>query len=47
MALVAVALYFGWAKTNKSSRLWLAGPTILTAMFVVLAVGDISTLPPF
>lgn len=45
MAAVAVGIYFRWAKKEKPSKFWFVGPTVLTAMFVALAAGDISTLP--
>ena len=45
MAIIAVVLYFNWARTEKPSRFWFAGPIILTAMFVALAVGDVASLP--
>lgn len=46
MAVVAIALYFRWAKAENPSRFWVVGPIILTAMFTALAAGDIATLPP-
>lgn len=46
MAIVAIALYFRWAKAENPSRFWVVGPIILTAMFMALAAGDIATLPP-
>ncbi len=46
MAVIAIALYFRWAKTEKPSRFWFVGPVILTAMFTVLAAADVTTLPP-
>jgi len=45
MAVVGIVLYFRWAKLEKPSRFWFAGPIILAAMFVALAAGDIATLP--
>lgn len=45
MATVAVSLYFRWAKNEKPSKFWYAGPIILTAMFALLAAGEIPTLP--
>ena len=45
MAMVGTVLYFRWAKMEKPSRSWFAGPIILAVMFVALAAGDIATLP--
>jgi hypothetical protein len=45
MAIIAIILYFRWAKAEKPSRYWFAGPTIMAAMFSALAAGDIATLP--
>lgn len=45
MAIIAVALYFRWAVTERSTRFWFIGPIILAAMFTALAAGDIATLP--
>lgn len=45
MAVAATVLYFRWAWSAKQSRFWFAGPVVLAAMFIALAVGDISTLP--
>ncbi|MBV1868882.1 MAG: hypothetical protein KUG69_13410 [Marinosulfonomonas sp.] len=45
MAVIGTALYFRWAKTEKSTRFWFAGPIILSALFIALAAGDIATLP--
>jgi hypothetical protein len=45
LAIIATTLYFRWAKAEKPSRFWFAGPIILAAMFVALALGDIATLP--
>jgi hypothetical protein len=47
MAIVGTALYFRWAKMEKPSRFWFAGPIILAVMFVALAAGDIATLPMY
>jgi hypothetical protein len=47
LAIIGTALYFRWAKSAKPTRFWFAGPTILAAMFVLLAAADIPTLPGF
>ena len=45
MAIVGTALYLRWAWTEKPTRFWYVGPTIMATLFVVLAAGDIPTLP--
>lgn len=45
MAIIATVLYFRWAHTQNPSRLRFVGPTIMAALFVALAAGDIPTLP--
>lgn len=45
MAIVALILYFRWARAAKPSKYWYAGPLILTIMFTALAAADIPTLP--
>lgn len=45
IAAVATMLYFRWAKSEKQSRFWYAGPSIVAVMFVALAANDIPTLP--
>jgi len=44
MAGIATAVCFRWAKTNRQSRFWFVGPSVLAALFVGLSVADISSL---
>lgn len=45
MAIIAIALYFRWARSEKPWRFWAVGPGILAALFVVLVAADFATLP--
>lgn len=45
MAIIGTAIYFRWARAEKPSRFWYAGPGIMAALFVALAAADIATLP--
>lgn len=46
LAIVAVALYFRWARQQRTAR-WYLGPSIVAVLFAAMVMMDIPRLPGF
>ena len=45
LAALAAGLYFRWAQTHQSTPRWYVGPTIVTTLFTLMAISDLTRLP--
>ncbi|NRA86161.1 MAG: permease [Rhizobiales bacterium] len=45
MAIIAVILYFHWARKEQKDTRWFVGPTIVTLFFAVLIASEIKNFP--